>query len=181
MTHSRHWFISLPASNQLSSPTGIFIDSSNNFLYIADGGNYRIIRQSLSVTTNAPSGTIVAGTNDTSGTSLNQFSTGLRYIYADSSQNLYVADTYNNRIMRWANGASSGTIVGGNGTFGTTVNQLYYPYGIWVDSSSNIFIAEYQNHRVTKWASGATVGIIVAGVTGSAGKQKSGKSILMFY
>ncbi|CAF1487521.1 unnamed protein product, partial [Adineta steineri] len=156
--------------NQISSPTGLYIDSNNN-LYIGDTGSFRVIQQSLSITTNAPSGTIVAGTSGTSGNSsfLNLFSTGVRYLFVDSSQNLYVADTYNNRVMRWASGASSGLMVAGDGTFGSTLNQVYSPYGIWVDSSSNIFVAEYQLHRVTKWAPGATAGIIVAGFTASAG------------
>ncbi|CAF3946015.1 unnamed protein product [Adineta steineri] len=70
--------------------------------------------------------------------------------------------------MLWPSGASTGTIVAGNGTFGTSFNQIYYPYGVWVDSSSNVYVAEYQNQRVTKWALGATTGILLAGVTGSA-------------
>ena len=167
--------------NQISSPTGIYIDSSNN-LYISDTGNYRIIRHSLSVTINAPNGTIVAGTTNVTGNSsfLDLFSTGLRYLYVDSSQNLYVADTYNNRVMRWASNATSGVMVAGSGTFGSTLNQIYSPYGIWVDSNSNIFIAEYQNNRVTKWAPGATSGIFVAGGNGSS-KTSDGETILKFY
>ncbi|UJR07304.1 hypothetical protein I4U23_011592 [Adineta vaga] len=157
--------------NQLSSPTGLFIDIANNNLYIADGGNYRVIRHSLSVTTNAPNGTIVAGITNVTGNSSfsDRFSTAIRYLYVDGSQNLYVSDTYNNRVMRWANGASSGVMVAGNGSFGSSLNQVYYPYGIWVDSGLNIFVAEYQLHRVTKWAPGATAGVLVAGVAGSSG------------
>ena len=150
-------------TNQVSSPTGIFIDASNN-VYIGDSGNYRIMRYMSGVT----SGTIVAGTG-VSGTGLNQLSTGTRYIYVDSSQNLYIADTYNNRVMRYASNDSAGVIVAGNGSFGTSLNQVYYPYGVWVDSNSNIFVAEYQNQRVTFWAAGGTAGVVVAGVTGSSG------------
>ncbi|UJR12107.1 hypothetical protein I4U23_016285 [Adineta vaga] len=175
ITRSQYWGTgsSNIGLNQLSSPTGLFIDTTNNNLYIADSGNYRVIRHSLSVTTNAPSGTVVAGIINVTGDSSfsDRFSTSIRYLYVDSSQNLYVADTYNNRVMRWANGASSGAIVAGNGTFGSSLNQIYYPYGIWVDSSSNVFVAEYQLHRVTKWAPGATAGIIVAGITATAGNS----------
>ncbi|CAF4350795.1 unnamed protein product, partial [Adineta steineri] len=101
----------------------------------------------------------------------------LRFIFVDSSQNLYVADTYNNRVMFWANGSSSGTIVAGNGSLGNSLNQINNPYGIWVDSGSNVYVADYTNHRVTKWASGATTSILVAGNTSSAGKQNSKKYI----
>jgi sugar lactone lactonase YvrE len=165
--------------NQLSSPTGLFIDSSNNNLYVSDNGNYRVMMYSLSNTTSGSAGTVVAGTTNVTGnsSSLEYFSTGIRYLYVDSSQNLYVADTYNNRVMRWASGASSGVMVAGNGTFGSSSGQVYYPYGIWVDSSSNIFIAEYQLNRLTKWASGASTGITVAGISGSASKQNNEKTI----
>ncbi|CAF0846744.1 unnamed protein product [Adineta steineri] len=153
--------------NQLSAPTGIFLDSSDN-LYVADSGNYRVLKYAPGVT----NGTLIAGANVT-GTTLNLLSTGIRYIFVDSSQNLYVADTYNNRVMFWANGSSSGIIVAGNGSYGTSFNEIYNPYGIWVDSSSNVYVAEYQNQRVTKWASGATTSILVAGNTSSAGNTTS--------
>ncbi|CAF1203453.1 unnamed protein product [Adineta steineri] len=157
-----------PGPNQLSSPTGIFLDLSDN-LYVADAGSYRVMKYAPGVT----NGTIVAGTTNVSGTTMNLLSTGIRYIYVDSSQNLYIADTYNNRVMLWPSGASTGTIVAGNGTFGTSFNQIYYPYGVWVDSSSNIYVAEYQNQRVTKWAPGATTGDLLAGNTSSAGNITS--------
>ncbi len=155
-----------PGLNQTSSPTGIYLDS-NNKLYVVDSGNYRVLSYIPGVTV----GTIIAGTTNVSGTALNLFSTGTRYAFVDSSQNLYVSDTYNNRVMFWANGNPTGVIVAGNGTFGTSLNEIYYPYGVWVDSSSNVFVAEYQNHRVTKWAQGAVTGVLVAGNTSSSGKQ----------
>ncbi|CAF0846669.1 unnamed protein product [Adineta steineri] len=153
--------------NQLSSPTGIFLDSSDN-LYVADVGNCRVLKYAPGVT----NGTVIAGAN-VSGTALNLFSIVLRFIFVDSSQNLYVADTYNNRVMFWANGSSSGTIVAGNGSLGNSLNQINNPYGIWVDSGSNVYVADYTNHRVTQWASGATTGILVAGNTSSAGNTTS--------
>ena len=104
-------------------------------------------------------GTLVAGTG----------TNGIRYIYVDSHQNIYVSDTYNGRVIRWSNGSSAGVIVAGNGTYGTSLNQLGYPYGLWVDSSSNVYVAEYQIHRVTKWAPNATAGVVVAGITSSSG------------
>ena len=139
----------------------------NNNLYVSDGGNYRIMKY----VPGNNSGTLVAGTG-ASGTGLNQLSTGVRYNYVDSNQSIYIGDAYNNRVVVWAANASAGVIVAGNGTFGATLNQLYYPYGVWVDSNSNVFVAEYQNHRVTQWAPGAAAGILVAGITGLSGESK---------
>lgn len=151
--------------NQLSSPTGLSIDS-NDTLYITDSGNYRVMKYVRGAT----SGTIVAG-NGTGGNELSQLAaSGSRYNFVDSNRNVYVSDTYNGRVVRWANGATSGVIVAGNGSYGTTLNQLAYPYGVWVDSSLNVFIAEYQIHRVTMWSPGAITGVLIAGGN-AAGKE----------
>jgi len=158
--------------NQLSSPTGIFFDSSDN-LYVTDGGNYRVLKY----TPNNSTGTVIAGTTNVSGTALNLLSTGARYLYVDSSQNVYISDTYNNRIILWTSGAFTGVMVAGIETYGTALNETYYPYGVWVDSSSNIYVAEYQNHRVSRWVSGGSVGVVVAGITNSPGMNNGAKII----
>jgi hypothetical protein len=50
------------------------------------------------------------------GSATNQFNWP-RHIVFDSSENLYVADTGNHRVMKWEPGASEGTVVaGGNGS-----------------------------------------------------------------
>jgi hypothetical protein len=155
------------ALNQLSFPTGIFINS-NDTLYIDDASNYRV----LSYLTNATSGTVVAGTGVT-GAALNQLGGGVRYNYVDTNGSIYIGDATNNRVVRWASGGATGVVVAGNNGAGAGLNQLNSPYGIWVDSSSNVFVAEYSNHRVTQWALGATTGVVVAGITGLAGNLKS--------
>lgn len=57
------------------------------------------------------------------------------------------------------------TVAGGNG-WGSNLNQLYYPYGIFLDDDSNLYIADEYNHRVVKWDYGSTVGQVVAGGNG---------------
>ena len=152
------------ALNQLSGPAGLFLDANDN-LYISDSGNFRVV----SYLRSASRGSIVAGSG-LNGTGLNQFAAGMRYLYVDTNGSIYVADTNNHRVIRWKNGSSTGVIVAGNGTNGTSFNQLDYPYGIWVDSNFNVYAAEFNNHRVTKWAPGASTGVVVAGVTGASGK-----------
>ena len=159
------------ASNQLNGPFGIYLDFNNN-LYIADNGNSRVMKY----LSGASNGTAVAGITGVLGNGSNQLNYPT-YLYVDASQNLYVTDTFNNRVMRWINGAFSGSVVAGDGTLGTSLNQLYYPYGVWVDSSSNVFVVEYINNRVTKWALGASSGVVVAGITGSPGKNNHVHSI----
>jgi len=84
-------------------------------------------------------------------------------VSVDGSGNVYVVDYYNNRIQKWAPGATSITTVAGTGVGGSAPNQLYYPTGVFVDGSGNIFIADQSNNRIQEWAAGATSGITVAG------------------
>jgi VCBS repeat-containing protein len=91
---------------------------------------------------------------------------GPYFIFIDSFGNIYIADRQNNRIQKWAPGATSGsTVAGGNGS-GSANNQLNNPDGVFVDLSGNIYIADTDNNRIQKWAPGATEGITVAGGNG---------------
>lgn len=148
------------ALNQLSSPNGIFINA-NDALYINDGGNYRVLKY----LPGAGSGIVAAGTS-VMGSALNQININARFSYVDSNENIYISDTANHRVVRWANGASTGVMVAGNGSLGASLGQVRNPFGIWVDTNSNLFVVEYQNHRVTMWVPGATVGVVVAGGNG---------------
>ncbi|CAF1226061.1 unnamed protein product [Rotaria sordida] len=89
-------------------------------------------------------------------------------ILLDSSGNIYVADTKNNRIQYWFQGASSGmTIAGITGSAGSGNNELTNPYGIARDpSSGTLYIADQSNHRVMSYIAGASSGTVVAGGSG---------------
>lgn len=151
------------ALNQLNTPMGIFLDS-NDTLYITDNTNCRVV----SYLKNANSGTIVAGSGVCGG-ALTRLSGNVRYVHVDANGSIYVADYSNSRVVRWTKGSNVSVIVAGNGTSGSTLNQVNYPYGLWVDSNSNVYVAELNNQRVTKWTPGATAGVVVAGVSGVAG------------
>jgi sugar lactone lactonase YvrE len=75
---------------------------------------------------------------------------------ADTSGNLFIADTGNNRIRKVdTNGLI--TTIAGNGSRGfsgdsgsATEAQLGIPIGVAVDESGNVFIADWGNNRVRK-------------------------------
>ena len=79
----------------------------------------------------------------------------------DSSGNVFVADTINNRIQKFqlSNPCPAGTtqVVSGVcfvttwGSQGTADGQFNYPYGIAVDSSGNVFVADGHNNRIQKF------------------------------
>jgi len=91
-----------PAANQLNAPNDLFVDAGGN-LYIADQGNYRIVKWAPGAT----SGVTVAGGNGP-GTAPNQLS-GPKDVFVDAGGNLYIADV--TRVVKWAPGAASGVVV----------------------------------------------------------------------
>ena len=90
-------------------------------------------------------------------------------IYVDENQDIYIADTWNNRVVKWVAGAIEGVVVAGGNGESLNNNALYRPTGIHVDASGNIYIADQAHHRVMKWAPDATEGTIVAGSSSGSG------------
>ncbi|MBF0564727.1 MAG: hypothetical protein HQK89_05745 [Nitrospirae bacterium] len=71
-------------------------------------------------------------------------------IAVDSSGNVYVADTSNNRIQKFN---SSGQFIAKWGSQGNGDGQFYQPFGIAVDSSGNVYVADTSNNRIQKFNS----------------------------
>ncbi len=78
----------------------------------------------------------------------------------DSNGNLYVADTYNNRMLYFPSGSTTATRVYGQaGSFttntanngGTTATSLNTPFGVIIDSSGNIYVTDMSNNRVLQF------------------------------
>lgn len=99
-------------------------------------------------------------------------------IALDSSGNLYIADSENQRIRKISGGTI--TTVAGNGTAGysgdsaaATSANLRNPSGVAVDSSGNLYIADTSNHVVRMVSSSGTIttfaGNNTLGYTGDGG------------
>ena len=99
------------SNSLLNSPACITFDASNTVLYISDSSNNRVQKWILGTSV----GTTIAGQNNgTNGSSL-AYLNSPRGIQVDINGNLYIADMHNHRVVMWSNGASTGTIVAGNG------------------------------------------------------------------
>ena len=115
-----------------------------------------------------PTGETVAGVGGSSGVASNQFDVTYGMVL-DSSNSLYVADYYNNRVQKWWMNTKNGTTIAGqaNGASGTNSSYLFRPAGLAIDSIGNIYVAERGNNRVQLYAKTASVGSIIAGITGN--------------
>ena len=82
---------------------------------------------------------------------------------------IFIADTHNHRIQKWAKGATSGiTVAGSRNKLGSGDKYLRFPVDVTLDLKGSLYIADRDNHRIQKWSSGYNVVILVAG-TGSNG------------
>ena len=134
---------------QFTYPIGLAIDSANN-LYDVDTNNGKIrkIDTSGNVTTIAGSS---QGYLDGQGTDARFYIP--RGITIDSDGNLYVADTYNNKIRKITPSGDVTTIAGSSPGYADgqgTDAQFANPYDITIDSSGNLYVADTRNHRIRK-------------------------------
>ena len=93
--------------------------------------------------------------------------TGPRHLYLDEeNQALYIADSQNNRIVKFRLGANNLTVVAGGHGAGTAANQLNYPAGVSLSKrDGTIYVADTNNNRIQKWTTNGSVGVTVVGNT----------------
>jgi sugar lactone lactonase YvrE len=136
---------------RFNSPQGITVDSKGN-VYVADAKNHviRKIDSAGNVTTyagTARSGGYIDGVRTKA-----RFSSP-RGVYADSTGNVYVADTNNGRIRKVDVAGNVSTLSGRNFGFkdGLITDAVFnHPYDVVVDSLGNVYVADRSNHRVRK-------------------------------
>jgi len=75
---------------------------------------------------------------------------------------LYVADRDNNRIIKFPFNQTNGIVVAGNGTNGSSPNQLNYPKGVAVDQEGAIIVADGDNYRIQRFPVGSLNGTTIA-------------------
>jgi sugar lactone lactonase YvrE len=166
-----------PATDaHLKLPYGVALDKEGN-LFIADMINSRI-RKVDHVTKNIT--TICGGETNPLGDGSPAIGARVnwpRAVAFDKDDNLFIADTENQRIRKISKATGIITTVAGTGTSGglgdgglATAAQLSGPRDIAFDSEGNLFIADEYNHRVRKITMSTGVITTVAG-TGTGGNS----------
>ena len=158
-------------------PLALALDNSGN-IYVADSINNRIrkITSSGVVTTLAGNGQ--GGLADSSSGSTNVKFWQPNGVAVDSGGNVYVGDSYNNRL-RYISSYGYVMTLAGSGAFGQyneitfadgngSVAIFWNPQGVAVDSSGNVYIADKSNHRIRKYKSGVVSTLAGSGESGFA-------------
>ncbi|CAF5023041.1 unnamed protein product, partial [Rotaria sp. Silwood1] len=152
--------------NQLAFPSQVLVDSNGN-IRVADLGNHRILFY------NGTSTGILIGSTGGYGVLNNQSRNLYGIEYDSASDTLYIADYSNHRIMCYVSGASSSSLVAGNGTLGIGITQLEYPVRIYLDSfTNNLIIVNHIANNIVRWPLGDSSWTLVAGdINGNAGNN----------
>jgi MYXO-CTERM domain-containing protein len=167
------------SASTLCSPQGLAVDASGR-LWVADYSNHRVLGYTSPFTTDGTAD-VVIGQADFATTCTNRCAAvGANTLYypydvaTDSAGTLYVADSYNHRVLAFQSPATDGTadkVWGQPGFTTNTYNQglsaptastLYYPRGVALDfrSPQRLYVSDSTNYRVLGYdnaAAGDTV------------------------
>ena len=173
-------------SAAMDTPAGVALDSSGN-IYIADRTNDRVRKVTIStgyISTVAGNGSScsspTSGCGD-GGAATSANLTSPNSVALDSSGNIYIADSGDNRIREVTISTGNISTVAGNGTPGysgdggaATSAEINGPNGAALDSSGNVYISDTQNRRIRVVNSGTghittLAGSGTQGATGNGG------------
>jgi sugar lactone lactonase YvrE len=146
---------------RLNTPNGVASDAAGN-VYIADYSNHRVRRVDPGGTVVTVAGTGSPGFGGDGGPATAALLNGPMSLALDAAGNLYIADTYNQRIRKVDTSGIITTVAGsGSRGFGgdggaATAAQLKDPGAVAVDASGTLYIADTNNYRVRRVV-GATI------------------------
>jgi uncharacterized protein (TIGR03437 family) len=144
---------SLPRFALFGDPQGVAADLLGN-VYFTDSTCDRVRQVSGGVIATA-AGDGKTGSSGDNGPAASAQLNAPEGIAADSSGNLYIADSGNNSVRKISNGVIA--------TVAAVAGQLQLPSAVAVDSSGNLYIADEGNHRVVKLANGVVTTVAGGG------------------
>ena len=195
-----------------NQPYQVAVDGAGN-LYVADGGNNRV--QEIAATTHAQWGQAMtkydiytvagpasgepAGTSGDGGPARNALLSLPRGVTVDSSGDVYIADTDNNRVQeiagsngtQWGQSMTAGDIYtvvgsasghGGNsGNGGPATSALITTDSVAVDPAGDLFVSDYNNNQFREVAATSSSAFPVSPLPGGDTITQPDASQVTFY
>jgi sugar lactone lactonase YvrE len=162
------------------------LETDGDTLYVTDTGHHRIRAVDLrrrTVKTVAGSGE--PGFGGDGGSALKARLFRPEFIALDTDKNLYISDTFNNRIRKVDRRTGIITTIAGTSEPGyngdgmvATRAQLFSPEGLAIDRAGNIFVADMGNDRIRRLdaRTGVITTVVGNGQTGFNGDGKTGEN-----
>jgi len=158
------------ANASLNGPYGLVADTSGN-VYISEFGNNVIRKVDTTNTINTVAGIQgTCGYNGDGSPATSYKMCNPAGLAADSSGNVYIADSTNCRVRQLAVSTSTISTVAGTGRCGYTFDgvlatqtRLNVPYGVALDGSGNLYISDTLNYRIREVSSATRVITTIAG------------------
>ncbi|HUB31886.1 MAG TPA: hypothetical protein VMA31_02620 [Bryobacteraceae bacterium] len=154
----------------LHSPAGIALDSRGGqlHLYICDSANSRVLAwaniASYSIG-NPPDlvlGQSSSGSSGAYGIGAKGFNVPSAIAVDPTTGNLFVADTFNNRVLRFPSPFANPSRIEPDAVYGqpnfstftagSSATLLNDPHGVAVDSGGNLWVSDSANHRILRFA-----------------------------
>ena len=165
----------LATQAELYRPQGVAVDTASN-VYIADSYNHRVRKVDASGTITTLAGTGTQGYSGDGGPATQAQLYRPQGVAVDGASNVYIADSYNNRVRKVDASGTITTLVG-TGAWGSsgdggpaTEAQLRVPYGLALDAFGSVYVADVYSHRVRKVdASGTITTLAGTGTPGYSG------------
>ena len=136
------------AKTQLCKPTGVYFEAVTNSVIISDYTRNSVLRWIIGTSEWIRLAGNVSMIGGNTSAELNH----PEGIGVDVIGNLYVPDSYNNRIQFFPVGQLEGlTIAGVTGLSGSNGLLLSWPMEVIVDNQLNLYVSDTNNHRVQKF------------------------------
>jgi sugar lactone lactonase YvrE len=156
-----------------NSPVAVTMTSSG-ITYVIDDFNSCVRKVTANGIVSTFVGNVGAGYADGQGTAA--YFNNPKGMVLDAAGNIYVADTFNNRIRKITS-AGVVTTIAGDGTAGYldgqgTAAKFNNPYSLTIDTAGNLYVADTKNHRIRKISTSGAVttvaGYILSGFADGA-------------
>jgi sugar lactone lactonase YvrE len=152
----------------------VAVDPTTGKVFVADHGNHRVLRYpSATALRNGDPAEGVLGQADFVSASANRGGApAANTLYhplglaVDSAGRLWVADSINQRVLRFDNAATKADGANADGVFGqpdftsnantTTPSGMWHPYDVFVDDAGRLWVADMDNHRVLRFDDAAS-------------------------